>query len=580
MSDKTFAWLAGSLIGCVAVLAVLIANMRAISAALPWLIGAIGLILLLVATYKAWHHMQVKKLEREKLAAEVALLENDRWVASQTLLGEWQVAEKKIELERELELERIRLEQMRAANEHTRLMAAAAWQQQHVLVPEGHTVVFRGEQLEPLTTIANPRTHAAIAAPKVNDLIAGQASMIYPEPLRFEDVLRSFQPGPKNIYLMKTVASSVQAAMEELCHVGLGGPTGGGKTNTTRLLIAQLLKVGAPVYFASPNFAQVKLNSTHIEDWRPIVARLAAPPAQSAEDIRKLLLHFKAGFEQRKRIEQTTIKRSPDVYLVLGELPGIVARVKEAPEILEILLREARQYGVHVITEFQDALTETIGSNSGVRENFRTGYYYGGDLITAKVLLDLPKGAKIDETGLGQKGAVYLRAWGQAAQPGRVPWFTNRALYMLLGTPPDPMTDDEITDMDQVPESYHPIVDGRYVDAPAAIEIERLQDPFLTRTPGVVEADPDTGETERVTRHTGPLSALSETTETTLQERDYPLMNAYQAAMFVAGYKLRPNVDEVLKTIDGVSTKHRQHARELIKQHNLDQYRESRRPGR
>src|SRR5579883_3371875 len=170
MSDKTFAWLAGSLIGAVAVLAVLIANMKAISAVLPWIAGALGLVLLLIGLYKAWHHMSMKKLEREKLAAEVALLENDRWVASQTLLGEWQVAEKKIELERELELERIRLEQMRAANEHTRLMAATSWQQQHVLVPEGHTVVFLDEQ-PAMRTIANPRTPAQIAQRKQDESV-------------------------------------------------------------------------------------------------------------------------------------------------------------------------------------------------------------------------------------------------------------------------------------------------------------------------------------------------------------------------------------------------------------------------
>ena len=132
-------------------------------------------------------------------------------------------------------------------------------------------------------------------------------------------------------------------------------------TNTTRLLTGQFIRAGACVYLASPNFAQLKLNKNHLEDWRPIVQHLAAPPAQSDAEIRTLLLQFRQLFEHRKSVEQHTARRGADVYLILGEWPGIVKRVKEAPEIIELLLRESRQYGIHLVTEFQDALVKTLG---------------------------------------------------------------------------------------------------------------------------------------------------------------------------------------------------------------------------
>jgi hypothetical protein len=160
----------------------------------------------------------------------------------------------------------------------------------------------------------------------------------------------------------------------------------------------------------------------------------------------------------------------------LGEWPGIVARVPEAVDIFKLLLRESRQYGIHVITEMQDALVKTIGVDSGCRDNLRTGYYYGGNITTARVLLNLEKGETIDETGLGQKGAAYLRTLTNKAVPGRVPFLSNAALYMLLGSSPDPMPDGVVTD-GMIPNSYYPVVDGCYVDADAHIVSDELTTP-------------------------------------------------------------------------------------------------------
>src|SRR6266571_4024681 len=231
-------------------------------------------------------------------------------------------------------------------------------------------------------------------------------------------------------------------------------------TNATRLLTSQMLASGASVYLASPNYAPVKLNGNHLEDWRPITAMLKEPPAREPWEIEQLLRRFIQLLENRRAQEQVSPRRGKDLFLALGEWPAIVATVKEAPLLLGRLLREARQYGIHVIAEFQDALIETIGGNSGVRENYRTAYYFGGDQKTAKILLDLDARTKIEEAGLGERGAAYLRSKAHAACPGRVPWLSNQALYLLLGTPPDPVTDETIHDESQIPEAFQ-----RYVMA-------------------------------------------------------------------------------------------------------------------
>lgn len=312
----------------------------------------------------------------------------------------------------------------------------------------------------------------------------------FPEPCDFTRVLEEgFRPSRNSIYLLDTVNGSIAKDVYGLTHIGLGGPTGGGKTTTNRMITSQLLspEVGAYVYLASPNFAPVKLNGNRIEDWRPIMRLLTEPPAQEADEIRSLLRRFIKLFEQRKRDEWKSLHRGQDVFLVLGEWPGIVARVPEASDIFKLLLRESRQYGIHLITEMQDALVKTIGIDSGCRDNLRTGYYYGGDDTTAKVLLNLAKGETINETGLGQNGAAYLRTLTDKALPGRVPFFSNRALYMLLGSPPDPMPDGPVSSRD-IPSSYYQVVDGNYVESSARVITED--------TPAAPELPCDVGDDE------------------------------------------------------------------------------------
>lgn len=522
-----------------------------------FIVVLLSLVIVVVLYVFVWHPVQVARAERRRLFAvakeaearayeievRAKTLDNTIWREDQSMLHEQQIAERKLELDHEYRMMQLRL------------------QYEHFPLPVGHNLVVRQE--ERWQVIEGQRQ-----APKqITNNIGGDATgqALYPEPVDFSQVLSSFAPTAESIYLLNTVNDPVTVPMNKVCHVGLGGSTGGGKTNTTRLLAAQLLRCEAVMYLASPNFAQLKLNGNRLEDWRPIVAHLAAPPAQDDKDIERLIARFRQLFEQRKKDEQVSPRRGKDVFLVLGELPGIVKRLPDSVDTITLLLRESRQYGIHIISEFQDALVSTIGGSSGVRENYKTGYYFGGDDKTAKVLLDLPNGVKIEEVGLGDKGAAYLRSQANKAKPGRVPFLSNQALYMLLGEPPDPMSDDIVMYEDQVPTSYcHVDASGRYEDAPSGAG------PIIVDS--IAETRPDDRETPNElaivsgyqTRQTGPLNDLPEPSDAT-SEDDHARLSDIQKAQFIAAYQIRPNIDECLKTIR-VGSAYRQHAREIVKQ--------------
>jgi hypothetical protein len=133
---------------------------------------------------------------------------------------------------------------------------------------------------------------------------------------------------------------------------------------------------------------------------------------------------------------------------VIGEWPVVVEECPEAVQKISRFLRQARQYGIHVLAEYQDAQIKTIGGNSGTRANYGTVLFAGGDSTTAKALLRPPEGVRLDFTGLGKNGAVYLRSHSHHAIPGRVPFFSNKALYILLGFPEDPVTDEVVSEDD------------------------------------------------------------------------------------------------------------------------------------
>jgi hypothetical protein len=271
------------------------------------------------------------------------------------------------------------------------------------------------------------------------------------------------------------------------------------------------------------------------------------------------------------------------------------------------LLREARQYGIHLIFEFQDALVATLGVNSGARENIRHAYYYGGDIRTAKFALSLAAGTKVDETGLGKNGAVYMRTLlTDEVVSGRVPLFNNQALYMLLGTPPDPVPDYEITDESQIPETYYHVENGQYVEGSATIVRDDPADmdgnaytsafrPGDKRDQGINGNVP---HSQLEGQERAPIQKSRNVPDYSVKELPEPverntegvpvafipriedkMLNEEQARQLKAFYKQVRNVEKALSMIDnegrGLGARYRRHANWILDSEGLREAKEA-----
>jgi hypothetical protein len=96
---------------------------------------------------------------------------------------------------------------------------------------------------------------------------------------------------------------------------------------------------------------------------------------------------------------------------------------------MRLLVRQGRKFRLYLGLGSQDAQVKTLGESSGVRTNFRTNYYVGGDPYTKAAILGLPRNAP-DPPG---QGVVYLRWPGaEAAQLVRVPLADNAGVTRLL----------------------------------------------------------------------------------------------------------------------------------------------------
>lgn len=242
----------------------------------------------------------------------------------------------------------------------------------------------------------------------------------------------NYRPTPNHILLGLDDMGLITVSIPDLCHVALLGSTGGGKSNLLRLLIPQLQAVGAKIILADPHFAPLDPDTG--EDWQPIADRLIHAPAVSAaaidQELSFMLDELARRLEKRNRGE----KVGDPLFFCFDELPVIADIVKDAPARLGKLLREGRKVQLLTMGASQSLLIKEIGGSSALRDQYRTGFYVGGDRKSASAILDMPE-RDIDDGPLG-KGVVLLRSKStQPARLVRVPMVSNEALYGLLGVP-------------------------------------------------------------------------------------------------------------------------------------------------
>ena len=252
----------------------------------------------------------------------------------------------------------------------------------------------------------------------------------------FSEVLRSFTPSLTNIYLASQDGKPLYCMARDLCHVALAGNTGGGKSSTMRMLMAQLCKAGANVLLLNPHYTDYDLE--YDEDWTPFKPYLMHDPLECTEySVIEFYLKQVATVLLPKRLarRKQSLPLGKPYFIVMDELPAIIKKIPAVPGYLEDILREGRKVGIYLIVASQDFLVKTISPNGGgaVRDCYRTAYYSGGDATTANILLDVPA-KEIPEHELG-KGQVMFRGGSVVKKAVRatVPYTDNEALYRLLG---------------------------------------------------------------------------------------------------------------------------------------------------
>jgi hypothetical protein len=226
----------------------------------------------------------------------------------------------------------------------------------------------------------------------------------------------------------------VTVSSAQMVHVALAGSTGSGKTNTSRLLLAQLLACGVQCVVANPHYTSY--DAAADEDWRPITARLHMQPARSVQDI-GALFHWLVKEELERRLELRAQEKTPGmpIVLFLDELPVIANEVEDAVPMLSKLLRQGRALRLYVVGASQDFLVKTLGGGSGVRDCYRTAAYSGGDMVSATKLLDMSQKDIATVEGELGGGVVLLRSTATTpARLVRVPYVSNQALANLLPT--------------------------------------------------------------------------------------------------------------------------------------------------
>jgi hypothetical protein len=239
----------------------------------------------------------------------------------------------------------------------------------------------------------------------------------------------NYQPTPNHILLGVDDIGQITVSIPDLCHVALLGSTGGGKSNLLRLLIPQLQAVGAKIILADPHFAP--LDPENGDDWQPIADRLIHAPAISAAQIDQELSFMLDELARRLEKRNKGEKVGDPLFFCFDELPVIADLVKDAPGRLGKLLREGRKVKLLTMGASQSLLIKEIGGSSALRDQYRTGFYVGGDRKSASAILDMAE-RDIDDGPLG-KGVVLLRSKStQPARLVRVPMVSNEALYQLL----------------------------------------------------------------------------------------------------------------------------------------------------
>jgi hypothetical protein len=234
---------------------------------------------------------------------------------------------------------------------------------------------------------------AAVAQQKVKKLVT-------PAPYDLIEVMRRFPLSPENIFLGKGNGREFTCnPRKELCHGAFNAVSGRGKTIMVKGIESQILRVGHEVIHADIKFTLV---DEFGNDYRPVaralmqqgdIAALGLPHLLMRDEHIVRMIEWLAGPELMRRLAMYARgDHSYSVlYVFLEELAYLVNTYKHLGPVIVRLLIVGRSLGIKVFAVAQSFQVQNLKLNSGMRENFESAWFLGGDIHSAAALLDMSR---------------------------------------------------------------------------------------------------------------------------------------------------------------------------------------------
>lgn len=232
-------------------------------------------------------------------------------------------------------------------------------------------------------------------------LILPSRRLVVPPAYDLINVMRRFPLAPDNMFLGIDGYKSQMACdpAVELCHGAFNAASGRGKTILIRGLETQLLKLGYPVVHADIKFALIDEKGN---DYRPIARALLNQEPLNAGGLllprlitrEEYIYHFLQWLAGPELIRRRAMYGAGDhsygvFFLFLEEMLYLISLYKDLGPVIGRLLGVGRSLGIKVFCVSTTFQVQNLKINSGMRENFESAWYLGGDKHSAAALLDM-----------------------------------------------------------------------------------------------------------------------------------------------------------------------------------------------
>lgn len=592
----------------------------------PWLIVACSIMLIIsggIVTwhiYLAWHRLVIQHYERKGRAQQLQLAAEVHQDAKARENERLELEREKSAGEREIALEKIRLEQMRATLEHERLMAA----QQAIILSAGQSVIFpqenyhridgqgvpaalsgrgqakelaqraesRLEELPALETLKQEQEEGRETPVPVAPVFWDIVNMISTErmPLCF-----TVDENPDSPFYGETVPQF--GTIDDLLSLCVIGKPGRGKTVLLMYYALILSVYGAETHIFDPHgyMGELALLHGHVLPGMPETARIYYyDRREEMEGAVKLLNRELADRDRlyRPHMENGELvnhKVKHPLLILADELPILadfdeqlkaeykernrekpVEKREEVPSLIYLIRRtvlEARKWRMFFIGSSQsiDAsilptkVTDALNSRIVFYSSDRKARLVGLDAEVIKRLLPV-----IRRAGPGM--TIYDCARWDAPRIGAIPFVAMEDMLRFLGVDLQSLTESWVAGqtglngMDVAP-GMRPVRLGEKPDGGQSVARNTSGQMLQNTIDSALVSEQDCAQ-EDVADRPGESAQGA-------QNRAKYRLTDQQAAMFCQLYPdIIENKDECLRKI-GANTAYRAHANELILQHNL-----------